>query len=204
MLAKSVITLINTIMNSLENIELVNNEKRVSPLEIDRAVLVLQNSFSDGHLNYTELDQRMTALMYVKTRGELSLIVDDLIDVPENKPNYQNKSIAFFSGIEHKGRFVLPEHYRIVALFGGCSIDLSKAHLSSLCSDIDISAIFGGVEIFVPEGVKVVVSGQPIFGGIANQVIGDNLAEHAPMIRIHAKCIFGGISITSSKKVKLR
>ncbi len=187
-------------MKILENAPLVNNEKRVSPQEIDCAVLVLHNSFADGRLSEAELEERMTALMHAKTRGELNLITDDLIDVPEKIAKHQNKSIAIFSGVEQKGHFVLPAHYQIVAVFGGCSVDLSQAHLSSFCSDIEISAIFGGVEIFVPEGVKVIVSGHPIFGGIANQIAKNNAAEHAPIIRIHAKCVFGGISISHSKK----
>lgn len=184
-------------MKSLDDVELVSNNKRISAQEIDCAVLIVNNSFADGRLNEAELDERMTALMHAKTRGELNIIIDDLIDVPLAR--IQNKFMAIFSGVEQKGRFVLPAHYRIVALFGGCSVDLSKAHLSSLCSDIKISAIFGGVEIFVPEGVKVIVSGHPIFGGIANQIAEDNAVEHAPIIRIHAKCVFGGISISSSK-----
>lgn len=35
---------------------------------------------------------------------------------------------------------------------------------------INSSAIFGGITIFVPEGVKVVINSTPIFGGISNDI----------------------------------
>ena len=36
---------------------------------------------------------------------------------------------------------------------------------------IKASAIFGGVEIFVPSNINLKVKGTPIFGGVSNKVI---------------------------------
>ena len=56
------------------------------------------------------------------------------------------------------------------AVFGGVVLDLRKANVEKE-SVIKASAIFGGVEIFVPTDVNVKVKATPIFGGVSNKNI---------------------------------
>lgn len=79
------------------------------------------------------------------------------------------------------------------AIFGGVDLNLREAIITE---DVvmDCSAIFGGVDIFVPSNINVKVSSVPIFGGVSNKT---NRAfdPNAPTLFINATCMFGGIDI---------
>lgn len=79
------------------------------------------------------------------------------------------------------------------AIFGAYKLDLSNALIDQ---DIVIkaTAIFGGVEIIVPEGVIVQTSSVPIFGGVNNKVKNTN-EVNAPVIHVSSLCMFGGVDI---------
>ncbi len=81
----------------------------------------------------------------------------------------------------------------INSIFGGSELDLRNAYMNGHV-DINATSIFGGTTIFIPDNVRVEVSGVPIFGGIDNKApnpIGDVRA----VLHINATCMFGGIEI---------
>ena len=55
-----------------------------------------------------------------------------------------------------------------------------------------MSAIFGGIDIFVPDNINVKVSSNCIFGGISNKT---SVHKDAPTIYISGTCMFGGVEI---------
>ncbi len=183
-----------------------DSPQRVSTQEIDDAVQQLESAYTEGRLDDNELEQRMDKALAAKTEADLYTLLADLARVEQMRSReptkslrrLENSSFALFSGIEHKGSFILPKSYRLKAIFGGCVLDLRTAHLESPESTITISAIFGGIQIFVPSGVRVEVNSTPIFGGVSNQVREDNLPLDAPVIRINVKAIFGGVEIKNA------
>lgn len=79
------------------------------------------------------------------------------------------------------------------AVFGGIVLDLRDAVIAS---DVEITAtaIFGGIDIFIPRGVRVKANNVPIFGGISNKT--EQFADpNAPTIYLNSTCMFGGIDI---------
>lgn len=175
---------------------------RISTEEIDQAVKQLETAFIDGRLDDAELEERMTNALKAKTEDDLAQLLRDLERAeqtrargPKTLRRLKAESVAIFSGMEQKGSFILPKKYRVSAIFGGCLIDLSKAHLESPESTIHVEAIFGGVQIIVPRGVRIEVDGMPILGGISKNVDTDDLPDDAPVIYIHAKAICGGVEI---------
>jgi predicted membrane protein len=99
---------------------------------------------------------------------------------------------AIFSGNKQKetGVFLGAS---INAIFGGFTLDLRDATIEE---DIVIkaTAIFGGVDIYVPPGVVVRTSSVPIFGGVSNKV-SDPVEANAPVILVNSVCMFGGVEI---------
>lgn len=79
------------------------------------------------------------------------------------------------------------------AVFGGIVLDLRDARIPGNI-EISAQAIFGGIDIYVPAGVKVKVSNVPIFGGVSNKTM-DNNDPSAPIIYLNSTCMFGGIDI---------
>ena len=61
---------------------------------------------------------------------------------------------------------------------------------------IKANAIFGGIDIFVPENVKVRVKSTSIFGGTSNKAKKpDDGAENVITLYVSALSLFGGIDI---------
>ncbi len=101
--------------------------------------------------------------------------------------------VALFSG-----RRVVPAGPRFrggttTALFGGVDVDLTEAVVEGEAV-LDAVAIFGGVEVHVPLGWRVVVDGPAIFGGHENHVPPPTRAD-APTLRVRATAIFGGVDV---------
>lgn len=173
---------------------------RVSTREIDNAVHQLENAYIEGKLDDKELEERMERALKSKTVDDITSLLDDLVEKSNSTKGLsldrrRDSSVAVFSGVEQKGKFIVAKNCRVAAIFGGCLIDLSQAQFESRDSRMSVSAIFGGVEILVPSGVRVEISSLPIFGGISKKIHNADLQGDAPVIHINAKAIFGGIEI---------
>lgn len=79
------------------------------------------------------------------------------------------------------------------AIFGGVTCDLRGAFIEQDCV-INATAIFGGIDIYVPEGVNVKVNSTSIFGGVDNKKH-KNSQDNAYTIFVNATCVFGGVDI---------
>jgi predicted membrane protein len=101
---------------------------------------------------------------------------------------------AIFSGIEVANH---SQHFTggsVSAIFGGAEVDLRNAQLDPGAS-LDVFTAFGGVEIAVPQGWKVVLHGFPLFGGFDNITTKESLSTDAPNLDVHAVALFGGIEV---------
>ena len=81
------------------------------------------------------------------------------------------------------------------AIFGGIEIDLRDAVIQQKTAILDVTAIFGGVELHVPPEWNVITKGTPIFGGIDDKSLRTPADAGAPVLMINATAIFGGIEI---------
>lgn len=110
----------------------------------------------------------------------------------ENKTN-QNEYCATFSGQDIKLDGEVFTGADLTAVFGGIECDLRKAIIESDVV-INTSSIFGGIDIFVPENVKVKVKSSSIFGGVSDKKKHNESAE-GHTVYINATCLFGGVEI---------
>lgn len=79
------------------------------------------------------------------------------------------------------------------SVFGSVELDVRNANITE-DKVINASAIFGGIDIWVPNNVNIKVKSTPIFGGVTNKapiVKGENI----PTIYVNAFCMFGGVEI---------
>mgnify|MGYP001103544446 CR=1 FL=1 len=81
----------------------------------------------------------------------------------------------------------------LTSVFGGVKCDIRKAIIEE-DQVINATSIFGGIEIYVPENVKVKIKSTPIFGGVSDKA-SYSKDEQAHIIYINATCIFGGVEI---------
>ena len=59
---------------------------------------------------------------------------------------------------------------------------------------INASAIFGEVDIFIPQNVNIKIKATPIFGGTSNKT-NIQYKDNLPTIYINSFCLFGGVKI---------
>lgn len=85
------------------------------------------------------------------------------------------------------------EGANVSAIFGGVKFDIRDAIIKE-DAIIDVSAIFGGVTIYVPNDINVKINSTSIFGGVSNERR-KKKTESKTTIYINATCMFGGVEI---------
>jgi hypothetical protein len=178
---------------------------RASDADRDRVADQLREALAEGRLTPEEHAERIETVYTAKTYAELAPLLADLPSAKDAQatplrgdlpaPVQQSASIvAVFSGAERRGRWLVEPHTNVFTLFGGVELDLREAVLSQREVTMNITCIFGGVDIKVPPGVRVIHSGATIFGGYSqdNQ---DAMNADAPVIRITGFNLFGGVEV---------
>ncbi len=107
-----------------------------------------------------------------------------------NSQNAQSGN-AVFCGTELDFSGQTFEGAKLRALFGGVDCDLRNAIIEK-DAVVDVSVLFGGVDIFVPANVNVQVTANCIFGGISQR---KNTNVDAPTLYITGSCMFGGVDV---------
>ncbi|MBZ5600883.1 MAG: cell wall-active antibiotics response protein [Acidobacteriia bacterium] len=106
------------------------------------------------------------------------------------------KEDHIFSGAKRRIETQEFEGGEALAVFGGIELDLRKADTKRDQVFIEANAIFGGIEIRVPEHWRIVVRGTGIFGGFADetgQMPGGD--PKRPELIITGAAVFGGVSV---------
>ena len=98
---------------------------------------------------------------------------------------------AIFSGCDMNCSGESFEGAELTAVFGGVECDLRNAVIEKDCA-IQVSAIFGGIDILVPDNINVKVSATGIFGGTSNKTA---VHQNAPTVYVSGICMFGGVEI---------
>lgn len=104
-------------------------------------------------------------------------------------------SFALFSGTEIYSQSQEFEGGSVIAIFGGSDIDLRDAVVTEKGATIDITVIFGGITIRVPENTRVELSGLPIFGGWENKLRKREHEGELSILNIKCLSIFGGVEV---------
>jgi hypothetical protein len=103
---------------------------------------------------------------------------------------------ALFSGFNHR---ITTDDYRggdYTAIFGGGDVNLRRAGMEGDTAVINVTAIFGGINMKVPEHWLVINRVVGIFGGSEDKTV--QPAPNAPGVKrlvIQGAAIFGGLSI---------
>jgi hypothetical protein len=194
---------------------------RASDIDRDQVVDVLREALMSGRLTQDEHAERLEQTLQAKTLGELEPITRDLVvpgqpaplaqpvpaasnsPVPIEEPADPSQSldhmIAIFGGGERKGRWRVKRRTNAVAVFGGHDLDMTDAVFEGREVTIYAFAVFGGIDITVPEGVTVRNEGVGIFGGFGARG-SDDPDPNAPVVVVKGLALFGGVGGQSAGK----
>ena len=148
---------------------------RVSDAERDAVLRTLGDHAAVGRLTLDELEDRSGRALTAKTRGELATLTSDLPQeagqaaasspVPARRKPVR-WMVAIMGGSHRRGRFRAVGSINAVAIMGGDEIDLREAEIEGGELTLNLFALMGGSNIYVPDSVDVEIGGFSIMGEI--------------------------------------
>jgi len=178
---------------------------RASDADRDQVADKLREALAEGRITPEEHAERIDAVYKAKTYAELTPVLSDLpgetpsvsLHKEETEPAPASEPaniVAVFSGADRRGRWLVEPKTTLTMVFGGVELDLRQAVLSQREVEINITCVFGGLDITVPPGVRVTWNGFTMFGG--QQLPGDDPDDlNAPHVKLTGLILFGGIDV---------
>jgi len=169
----------------------------------------LQQAVGDGQLTLAEYEERAGEVWRARTRGELDVTTRDLPApapppapaVPEiGRRIRTRRALAVMSGDELSGPVAPGQGVEAYAVMGGASIDLRRDDLPAQVR-VRAVAVMGGVEVLVPRGVSVHLSGLSLMGG-RNLHHLDPPRPGAPTVHVQAYAVMGGVEIGHGREAE--
>ncbi|MDK8762737.1 DUF1707 domain-containing protein [Corynebacterium sp. MSK218] len=113
-------------------------------------------------------------------------------------------SLGIFGGTTVRST-PIASHHTTMGIFGGTDVDFRGASLKEHVTTIQAVGVFGGVDVWVPEGFRVRVSGIGLFGGhdikVEKGAIDPaDLPASAPEVVVNCFSLFGGVDVHVVKR----
>lgn len=170
----------------------------------------LSEAFAADRLSMDELDARLGMVFRATTIQQLGQLLEDPANpgwslekpipgarvaqefaVPE-----RGVGMAFMGGFARGRGWVLPRHFKAMAVMGGVELDLRDARFGPGVSEVEVFVLWGGVEILVPDGVRVESVGMAVMGGFSIKSGEASLDDpDAPVLRISGFALMGGVDV---------
>ncbi|WP_405808114.1 DUF1707 domain-containing protein [Streptomyces sp. NBC_00210] len=201
-------------------------EMRASDAERERVAERLRDAVAEGRLDMEEFEQRLEAAYTARTHGELEPLVSDLpagtaAAAPAlatgsgawarrvGGPATSKVAFAFWGGFGRKGTWTVARRFTSFTMMGGGELDLREARFEDRETVIRCFAIMGGVQIVVPPGLNVEVSGIGLMGGFGEHGSVESAPDPAaPRVKITGFALMGGVGVerkrTRAEKQRLK
>jgi Cell wall-active antibiotics response 4TMS YvqF len=174
----------------------------------------LRRLFVDDVVTMEEYADRVGLVLAARSPSEVAQAIDGLpitssattsTTAPAARHAHQSAPspstmIAVFGGSRHVGRWRAPSHLRAFGLFGGTTIDLREASTDQPEITITAIALFGSVDVIVPEGVDIDLTGMSLFGGRRLDVADVSVLPGLPSVHVRAFVLFGGVTVASKRR----
>ena len=103
-------------------------------------------------------------------------------------------AVAILGGVDRKCSSQGFKGGQLTAVMGGCEIDLREASIVDSPAVIDVFALWGGVELAVPEDWTVTMKTQPIMGGISDRTTAPRGGSDKNLI-LKGTVVMGGLEV---------
>ena len=212
--------------SEIERSEAQLPRKRASSAARQATANLLTEALADGQIDISEFDERTAQVWQATYADELERLTADVAVPDSKKPDSQVTatprtqptmeivphqggsafSLAVMGGSTSNGSWHIARHHTSLAMMGGNYLDLREATLSSHETVITAVALMGGIEIVVPEDVRVINEGFGIMGGFgvtdhpSCTLRIDDIPASAPIVRVRGLGLMGGVGITRAAR----
>lgn len=141
---------------------------RVSDDDRERAVAELREHLLAGRLTLEEFTERVGASLQARVGSELARVKQDLPEVFVTAAPSRRKATRFTAAllghVARRGRLRLRGWAFAASGFGDLDFDLRDVTVDRWETTVRVLAVFGNVDIYLPEGVDVDVNGVTLLG----------------------------------------
>ncbi|MFD3688047.1 DUF1707 domain-containing protein [Nocardiopsis sp. NPDC058631] len=173
---------------------------RASDTDRERVLRVLRDAATDGRIDLEEFEERSSLVHEALTLGELPGVTADLLPA-ESQPIRLDPQplVGLFGNAERRGRWVAYPGEYAVAVVGRVTVDMREALLMHNHHRMTVTAVLGRVEIDVPEGVEVRLTGWSFLGRRTTTARRSDMSE-PPVLEIDGFSLFGVVHVRAPKR----
>jgi predicted membrane protein len=107
--------------------------------------------------------------------------------------------VTIFDGTEFVSTARALRRASVLTWYGGGTIDLRNATLDPAGAKLTVHAIFGGVQLIVPETWRVERNMVAFMGGVGDSRNPDRVGLNGPVLTLDGWAVFGGIRISGEE-----
>lgn len=174
---------------------------RASDVEREATVTRLQTAVGEGRIDLDEFGQRTSAAYEAATTAEVDVLVADL-PAPGAPPGPEMVGAAtpdaltsVFGDVKLTVTTAVPE--RVSTVFGDVKIDLRGLRTSADTVHLQLTTLFGDVEVIVSEGVTAEISGFTVFGDRRTELAAVPRLAGTPHVVVRGWTLFGDLRLRS-------
>ncbi len=131
-----------------------------------------------------------------ETALERSAVPTSTALVPSSQAQQSGTVMAVLGGPSRKGSWTAPRNLKVVAVLGGVELDFREARLCHGVTEVNCTAVLGGVHIIVPPELRVEVEGSGVLGGFDDHTHPGMYEELSTCsLRITGVAMLGGVEI---------
>jgi hypothetical protein len=160
----------------------------------------LNEAVGDGRLTLQEFGERLDRAYAARTRGALAPLTADMPAIgPVRGPGRLRKvMLGIFWDSRRAGPQPLEDEITAIALLGDAVIDLRGAKATSKEITIRAYALLNDVDVIVPEGVAVELSGVAVVGDNRNMTRPVPAGTSRFVVKIHGHALLGDVQVFHS------
>lgn len=130
--------------------------------------------------------------MLMRSKGKSGMVFSSI----DSTDDAYIEASAIFGAVEKVAYTDNFKGANIMSIFGGVDLDLRQVKAVDAGCSINITVLFGGAEIIVPEDWNVIITGTPIFGGLEDKTRGSE--KSSTNVTVNCTVAFGGLEIKTS------
>lgn len=173
---------------------------RASDADRDAAAVRLNEAAGDGRLTLQEFSERLDRAYAARTRGELAPLTADLPATgPVSGPGRLRRvMLGIFWDSRRAGPQPLEDEITAIALLGDAVIDLRGAKATSKEITIRAYALLNDVDVIVPDGIAVELSGVAVVGDNRNMTRPVPAGTSRFVVKVHGHAVLGDVQVFHS------